>query len=72
MSDKLKVYNHLKHIGPLTPREAMTLYGCYRLAARVHDLRCDGIDIDTTMIEDVDRFGEPCRYASYSLKGGTT
>ena len=68
MSDKLRVLNHLRHVGPITPQTAFSVYGCYRLSARIWDLRKDGWDIETTMVDDLDRFGEPCRYASYSLR----
>ena len=31
----------------LTPMDAWKLYGCYRLGARIYDLRKEGFDIDT-------------------------
>ena len=68
MSDRLRIYNHMAYIGPITPKIAMDEYGCYRLSARIHELRRAGEDIITDMIEDVDRHGEPCRYAQYSLR----
>lgn len=36
---------HLESGIPLTPIDALNLYGCFRLASRVHDLRKDGYDI---------------------------
>jgi len=40
------VLDHLRG-GPITPLDALKLYGCFRLAARVYDLRKDGHDIIT-------------------------
>lgn len=34
--------------GPLTPLDALNGCGCFRLAARVRDLRAEGHHIDTT------------------------
>ena len=33
---------HLRSGQSITPLEALRLYGCFRLAARIHDLRADG------------------------------
>ena len=38
--------------GPVTPMTALSYAGCYRLAARIFDLRRDGHDISRT--EDAD------------------
>lgn len=69
MSDKLRVLQHLQERGSITPLEAMDGFGCYRLGARIWDLRRDGHDIVTEIVQDVDRNGEPMRYARYTLKG---
>ena len=37
--------------GPVTAMDALTEAGCFRLAARINDLRRDGHDIVTTTIE---------------------
>lgn len=67
MSDKLRILNHMETIGPITPMEAMKLYGCYRLSARIHELRASGEDIITDMVESTDRYGERSRHASYRI-----
>lgn len=48
----------------LTQLEAIGLYGAFRLAARVHDLKADGMKIVTRMKEDPN--GNP--YAEYQLR----
>lgn len=37
-------------LGGLTPREAQELFGCMRLAARVHELKRDGHNIQKRMV----------------------
>lgn len=41
MSQNAAVLARLRQ-GPLTPREALDELGCFRLAARIHDLRAEG------------------------------
>ena len=36
--------------GPVTQRDAIFAAGCYRLAARIADLKADGIDIESEMV----------------------
>ena len=33
----------------ITPIQALNDFGCLRLSARIHDLRCDGWKIETVM-----------------------
>ena len=47
----------------ITPLDAMQWFGCSRLAARIKDLRRDGMDIETIIIQK-----GRTRYASYRLK----
>jgi len=54
-----EVLDYIRREGSITPREAMT-FGCYRLAARVKDLRELGWQIVTER-EDHDG-GEHARY----------
>jgi len=61
MSQTKEILNHLRR-EPITPVQALNLYGCFRLAARVNDLRNKGHDIGT---EDVKQNGKT--YARYWL-----
>ena len=54
---------HLFSTGPLTPLDAWVRYGCYRLGARIKDLRNMGVPIVTRTIK---RGGK--RYAEYRLE----
>lgn len=40
---------HLRSGRTLTPLQALDLYGCNRLAARIHDLKKAGYPIERTM-----------------------
>ena len=47
MSQSVQVLNHMKQHGSITSLQALKLYGCFRLAARVYDLRCKGHNVQT-------------------------
>jgi len=53
---------HLRDIGPLTPLDALRLYGCFRLGGRIYDLKRAGHTIVTEMVEDNGK-----HYARYRL-----
>ena len=53
--------------GPLTQMEAISELGCMRLGARVLELRDQGHDIRTTMIEVPARDGATAHVARYRL-----
>jgi hypothetical protein len=46
--------------------EALQLYGCNRLAARIYDLRQEGIEIERQMVE-VDTRAGPAEVAEYRI-----
>lgn len=56
------ILSALKRGEKLTPITALKRYGCFRLAARIQDLRDNGVPVNTTMV----RIGES-RVARYSL-----
>ena len=68
MSDKTRVLEYLRANGSITPLEAFNGFGCYRMGARIWDLRHDGHSISTEMVEGRDRNGERERYARYRLE----
>ena len=63
MSQKEKILKHLRSGAHITPLEAMGLFGVYRLAARIKDLRDDGHDIVTDIKSD----GTGRTYSRYRL-----
>ena len=44
------IREHLIQNRTITPMEALNLFGCFRLAARISDLRESGMEIKTNMI----------------------
>ena len=57
------VLRHIQDFGSVTALQAMALFGCYRLAARIKDLRDMGYPILTHMDEHVKG-----THARYTLK----
>lgn len=66
MSQCDRLLNRLKR-GPITPMEAWSELGIYRLGARVFDLKASGHEIDRELVPVSNRFGEECRVAQYRL-----
>ena len=62
-SQSAKILWHLQNIGPVTALQAMDLFNCMRLAARVADLREAGHDIQT----DMKRLKNGKKIAVYSI-----
>lgn len=65
MSKKKEILNYLRAHGCITPMEAVTKIKCYRLSARIKELRDEGYNIIT---DDRDADGNPVNYAIYRLK----
>ena len=70
-SQKKQILEHLRSLDPgtndtmgLTPYEAIGLYRCFRLAARIEELRDDGFKI--VSIKKEDKTGKS--YAKYYLE----
>ena len=67
-NQKEKIIKYLKKHKSITPVDAMFDLGIMRLAARMSDLKKDGYNIQMEMETGKNRYGEPVRYARYSLK----
>lgn len=61
---------HLRAGYSLTPLEAMDLFGCIRLAARIYDLRQDGWPIEDEKVRVPVRGGGTTRVCRYRLPQG--
>jgi len=51
MSQNKQIADYLNKGRKLTPIDALTKFGCFRLAARISDLRNDGMKISTKIIK---------------------
>ena len=67
MTQKQMILAHMQTIGSITPGVALEEYGCFRLSARIADLKADGIGIVTDMVTRQNRFGKKVRFARYRL-----
>ena len=62
-SQLVQIKNHLEAGKSITAIDALNLFGCFRLGARINDLRSAGLEIETEMITSGRK-----RFAKYSLK----
>jgi hypothetical protein len=69
-SQNAAIARYLKEGGRLTPLQALELFGSFRLAARIDDLRKKGMDIQTTIIRVRNEKGRLVRIGEYWLCGG--
>ena len=63
LSQSQQILRHLQEGKSITPIDALNLFGCFRLSARIADLRHDGWQIKT---DTITREGK--QFASYSLE----
>ena len=62
-----QVLEYLKTHDCITVDSAIEMFRCYRLSARIFDLRKRGNQINTEMVYSVDDNGYPMKYAKYRL-----
>ena len=63
-SQNTMILNHLEQGNSLTALDALNMFGCFRLSARINDLKSRGKKIDKTMIDVNGK-----RVARYFIKG---
>jgi len=66
-----EILEYLRENGSITPVEAMSEFGCMRLAARISDLREQGVSIRRTMARGRNRKGRAVAFAKYILEEGS-
>ena len=64
MSQTTQIANYLNKGKKLTPIDALNKFGCFRLAARIADLRNEGMNIVTNTI----KLDNKKQIAQYSIK----
>lgn len=62
MTQETQILNYLKDGNSITQIDALNKFGCFRLAARIYELRMKGHDIQTKHIAKGKKV-----YASYKL-----
>lgn len=69
MSQNEKIADYLKSGKSITPMIALHKFHCFRLAARISDLRAKGLNIKSSLVDDFNSEGDPVRYSVYWLEG---
>lgn len=64
LSQNEQIRQHLEAGNTITPLEALSLFGCLRLGARIHNLKAAGMAIYSRLIEQNGK-----RFAEYSIEG---
>lgn len=68
MTQAQRIIEYILDNGSITPLEAFDL-GITRLAARVNDMRRNGVPVVTETVESVNRYGDKVRFARYRIDG---
>ena len=68
MTQRESILAHLKKHGSITPMEALDMYGCFRLGARIKELREMGFNIRTVMVHKDNPSGRGKAFARYDLE----
>lgn len=63
MSQEQSILNYMNKVGGIDPLTALNKFGCFRLGARIFDLRREGHNIKTIIVD-----GHNKRYAKYILQ----
>lgn len=62
MSQVNDILHHLNNGGSLTPIDALNQFGCFRLQARIYDIKCMGINVSSEWVEKGEK-----RFKSYFI-----
>lgn len=71
-SQAAKILRYMKDNGSITPAQAFFELGCYRLGARIYDLRAGGHRITTEKVAQKNKAGDIVTFARYRLAEGVT
>lgn len=62
MSQEISILQHLQSGQTITSLDALKMFGCFRCASRINELRREGYNIETRMIESNGK-----RFAEYFI-----
>lgn len=66
MKQTQQIIDFMRENGSITTMQAFEM-GITRLASRIHDLRCMGLEIESETVKAKNRFNEPIHFARYRL-----
>ena len=67
-SQREMILDYLENGYSINQMEAIELFGCTRLAARIKELRDAGYPIKSKRISSKSRYGVPINYCQYSIQ----
>ena len=62
-----RIIDYINEHGSITPLEAMRDLGCYRLAARIHEIKDMSYEIERDFVSVKNRYGEETQVARYRI-----
>lgn len=68
MTQTEMILRYMQENGSITQAEAVSEFGCYRLGARIFDLKAAGHQITKEIITSRNRFGHSVSFAKYNLE----
>lgn len=68
MTQKERIYKYMKDFGSITQAQAFYDLGVARLAARISEMRYQGIQIVSEQKAGKNRYGETVYFSEYKLK----
>ena len=68
MTQNQRIIKYIRQYGSITQAEAANDLGCYRLGARIWELKRDGYKIKTDTVTYKNSEGNRVTFARYSLK----
>lgn len=68
MTQTKMILKHMAEGRRITPGEALSEYGCMRLAARIADIRRMGLRISSRNVTKLNRFGKKVSFKEYWLE----
>lgn len=63
------ILDFMRDNGSITQLEAAEEFGCWRLGARIWDLRHAGYEIKRDMVSKKNRYGKMISFARYTIQG---
>ena len=67
MSQRAKILEYLYDNEWITPMDAISEFGCTKLATRISELIDAGYSIEKQLVTDKNRFGQKIHYMRYRL-----
>ena len=67
MTQSEQIVKYMQDFGSISPQEAVSELGVYRLAARIHDLSKSGLSIGSKTETYTNRYGKTVHYSRYWL-----